>query len=108
MIKPVGHKLLVKMDKVEDFDPVFKSAKASGIALPEVEDALRRQAGIDKGRVVAIGELCWMDFSKAIQWCKEGDLIVFAKHAGKVIEDPKTLEKFIILNDEDVQAVIEE
>jgi co-chaperonin GroES (HSP10) len=103
---PCGHRILIKHDILEEVDETFKSAKAAGIHLPkEFKEIRLEQNAVDKGTVVGIGPTAWKDFGDT-PWCNVGDYIAFAKHAGKYIEDPETKEEFVLLNDEDICAVI--
>lgn len=108
MIKVCGHRLLVKPIDYLDDDPNVKRAKESfGFVLPELEENKRAKESVDKGTVVQIGPTAWKDFNSD-PWCAVGDVIVYAKFAGKLIADPETNEKFVALNDEDVVAVLGE
>lgn len=106
MIKVVGHRVLVRPFKVEEIDETFKRAKLAGIELLNQDELRREQNAVDRGVVVSVGATAFKDFG-GDPWCKEGDIIYFAKYAGKYIEDPKTKEKYTILNDDDVVAVYE-
>lgn len=108
MIKPAGHRLVVKPFKQEEVDPVLKKAQESGF-LKNFEivnsNKAREDASVDKGVVLDIGPTAWKDFGGEA-WCKKGDVILFAKFAGKFTTDPETEEDVVILNDEDVVAVV--
>lgn len=105
MINPCGHRVLVQQHEYDEVDEVFKSAKKAGIEIVKSQE-VRYQASVDKGVVVAIGQTAWKDFGSE-PWAKVGDMVVFAKNAGKVVEDPENKEAhFVVLNDEDVVAVI--
>ena len=114
MIKVVGHRGLVKVQKLEDADPRYKAAAAAGLVFADTEDSKRREVGLDRGTVISVGEDAFKQFYINCNgtldgfqpWCKEGDTISFAKYAGKLIEDPETSERYIVLNDEDVVAVL--
>ena len=110
MIKPCGHRLVVKAFKQEEVDEVLKRASESGF-LKDFQiinsNKKREDASVDKGVVLSIGPTAWKDFGSD-PWCKVGDTILFAKFAGKVVEDPETKEDVFILNDEDVVAVVQE
>lgn len=99
-IIPCGHRILVKPEKLHDADPTYRQAAAAGILIPEMAKKLE-QAAMDKGVVVAIGPTAFKDFGGEA-WCKVGDTIAFAKYGGKYIGDD------LILNDEDVIAVLKE
>lgn len=65
----------------------------------------REQQAVDKGIVVAFGPSVFNDYSFDNP-LTVGDNIVFAKFAGKAVTDPETDEKFVIINDEDVVAIL--
>lgn len=96
MIKVCGHRVLVK--------PEIEKQTASGIIVT-LDEAKERAAAM-YGEVISIGESAWVDF-KTDPWCKVGERVIFAKYAGRTVEDPDHPDtKFIILNDEDILAVI--
>lgn len=112
MIKPCGHRLVVKPYKQEEVDDILKAATESGF-LKDFQiinsNKKREDASVDKGIVLAIGPTAWKNDSFGHDpWCKVGDEILFAKFAGKVVQDPDTLHDVFILNDEDVVAVVKE
>ena len=106
MIKPVGYRVLVHQENYDEKDDVFRSAREAGIEI--VKDKYTRyQESVDVGVVVALGATAWKE--QGHPWAKVGDRIVFAKHAGKKIEDPDDKDKhYVLLNDDDVQAIITE
>lgn len=107
-IKPCGHRLLVKPFKQEEVDEVMKKHREFISTLTIInENKKREDASVDKGVVVAIGPTAWNDF-KSDPWCSIGDEILFAKFAGKFVDDPESGETYVILNDEDVIAVTKE
>lgn len=107
MIIPVGHRVLVKQEKYDEHDEVFKSARSAGIEIIK-DQGVRYQASVDKGVIVAVGTTAWKDFGGE-PWAKVGDTVSFAKNAGKTIEDPNDKDTpYVILNDEDIVAVIKE
>lgn len=104
-IKVCGHRVLVRPFKLEEVDDAFKRAKAAGIQFVDNDEMRREQNAVDKGTVVSIGDTAFKDFG-GDPWCKVGDLVAFAKYAGKYIEDPATKEKYLTVNDEDIIAVL--
>jgi len=106
MIRPVGKHVLLKVDTLEDSDPMFKAAKAAGIALPDLNEMSREKRAIDRGTVVAVGEGAWKDWFDGTPWAKVGDKVIIAKYAGKVVKDGDV--EYTILNDEDILAVMGE
>lgn len=100
---PTGHRVMIKMQELEEVDEVFAAAKKMGIAVPEMTKR-KEETIIDTGTVVKIGVTAFKDFG-GDPWCSEGDLIAYARHSGKRVKDPFTEEEFLILNDEDIVAV---
>lgn len=104
-IQPVAHRLVIKPFDITDSDDTYRSAKAAGIVLSGEDKLRREQAAVDRGTVVAVGPTAFRDFG-----CENtvviGNEIVYAKYAGKEVEDPETKEKFVLINDEDVVALL--
>lgn len=105
MIDPVNHKIVIKPFKITETDNTYKSAIAAGIVLVDEDKRRREQAAVDQGTVVAIGPTVFKDFNSE-GTLKVGDEIVYAKYAGKEVEDPETKEMLTIINDEDVVAIL--
>jgi len=105
MIIPTLHRIIVKQHKLEDTNKDYRRAAQAGIIIPDHEDKIRAQAGVDKGVVVSIGPTAFRDFNTDTP-IKVGDTIAFARFSGKVIADPKDDEEYVALNDEDVVAVL--
>ena len=102
MLNIRGYRILVDIDPIE-------TVSKGGIFL--VQDEKLEAAGQQFGTVVSIGHTCWTqaDGSKLEPWCKLGDRILFARHAGRFVYDPENREKeFMIMNDTDIIAVITE
>lgn len=87
-IRPIGERVLVKLVKMEE-------KTASGIILPGAGDKDKP----NYGEVVALGK------GDKIEGINVGDKIVYAKFAGTEIKDGD--EKYLVLNIEDVLAVVE-
>jgi len=104
MIEPVTFRIVVKPFDVQEIDDTFKNAKAAGIELPKGFQMNREQQAVDRGTVVSFGPVAF-DAYNTPNPLKAGDEIVYAKHAGKEVEDIYTKEKFIVINDEDVVAI---
>jgi len=99
MINVTGYRILLKTDEIE-------KVTDGGIIL--VQDEKLVESGQQFGTVVGIGADCWTD-SKGNHlnpWCKEGDKVLYAKHAGRFVYDPATNEEYMVLNDTDILAVI--
>ena len=118
MITVRGHRVLVKVEKLEDVDPVYAAAKKAGLAFAEhLSEHQRAVMGVDKGTVVEVGSDAFKQFYINCNpddnrmmffrpWCEKGDTVAFAKYSGKVIEDPEDGQKYVVINDEDVVAVL--
>lgn len=111
MITPCGHRVLVRQEKYEEQDEVFRSARGAGIEII-TDRNVRYQASVDKGTIVSIGKTAWKDFGDA-PWAEKGDMVVFAKNAGKMVHDPvekdvpeKDRTPYVLLNDEDIIAIL--
>lgn len=111
-LEPVGHRIVVRPEKVEERDPAYARAHAAGIALPDSEDKRRREAGSDRGTVLSVGPNAFREFNLAsgidhYPWANPGDRVLYAKHAGKWTENPDNPdEQWLILNDEDIVGVL--
>lgn len=87
-IKPIGERVLIKPIKEEE-------KTASGIILPGASDKEKPNLGV----VIAVGK------GEKLEDIKSNQTIVYNKYAGTEIKDGE--EKYIILNGEDVLAVVE-
>ena len=110
MIEVRGYHVLVKPDKIEDADPKLKKMKEIGLIRADHEDALREQAGIDKGKVIAIGPTAYHNeiAEGRPAWCSVGETVVFAKYAGKAVNDPHDGEQYLVLKDDDIICAVKE
>ena len=97
MIVPAGHRVLVKVEEAE-------TVTKGGIIVAQTIADKNTEANIF-GTLVAVGETAWKDFGGRA-WATIGDRVAIAKYGGFVIEDPDTKEKYRLLNDEDITAVI--
>lgn len=104
MIKPTGHRVLVRPDKVE------KTYGDSKIVI--AMDEKLEKGGVQKGLLVDIGPQAWKAFGSDFTgepWAEQGDYVYFARYAGKFVEDPSEPEiPYMIMNDEDILGVITE
>lgn len=87
-IKPIGERVLVKLVKVEE-------KTASGIILPGAGDKEKPNIA----EVIAVGT------GEKLSEIKVGERVVYSKFSGTEIKDGE--DKYLILNIEDVLAVIE-
>lgn len=113
-IKVILHRILVQRDIPVDTDAVIaqKEMKRLGlIAPPKVQEDLdmrarRENASMDKGVILDIGETAFKDYGIDCP-VKVGDYITYAKFGGKDVVDPETDETLVVINDEDVVAILE-
>lgn len=109
MIEAIGIRLTIRPDKVKDSEAekTKKLAEKAGFVLPDqvsedlTAEATREQASVDQGVVLGVGPVAFRDYGGE-PWCKVGDYIAYARHAGKWVKDPDTDENILIINDEDV------
>jgi len=102
MIKPCGHRVVVKVDPI-----VTKTESGIEIIVDETLEKAQQMRGI----LVAIGPQAWKAFSKDYDgdnWANVGDYVLFSKYAGKNVSDPVDKTEYKMLNDEDVIAIITE
>lgn len=100
-MRPLGFCVLVKPDEPGD------ALKSNTIAIPDtVSDKWRIEA--DTGVLIAIGQTAWkgIDGHDGSPWAQIGEHVVYAKYGGKVMTDPETKEKYILLQDKDVIGVL--
>ena len=104
MIEVTGCRILIKPQKIQEYDKVFASALKAGLVLPEQSER-KEQIHIDKGTLVQIGPNCHQDY---VGSAKVGDMIGYAKFGGKFIQDATTDELYLVINDEDVICIFKD
>lgn len=99
--KARGFRAIVRPFEVE------KMSKG-GIALA-LDERMELNAQV-MGKVVDLAEDFAKDFKPSTPaWgLKIGDVVVYAKYAGKWVKDPQTGEELLFINDEDVVGTYEE
>lgn len=105
-INPVGHRIIVKPDPIEE---KLKRDFGDGKMFEIVSDKKIERSIEIHGTLVAVGDQAWKAFGKDFTgepWAHVGDRIMFSQHAGRFVTDPETGEDFLIMNDEDITAVI--
>lgn len=113
MIEVILHRILVDRDIPEDTDAVITKKEMQRLGLitaPSIEKELekkaqRENASMDKGHVVSIGPTAFKDYGIECP-IKVGDYITYAKFGGKDVIDPETEKTLVVINDEDVVAII--
>jgi len=100
MIKPAGHRVLLKADPIETV------SKGGIIVVASTEEEKLERAAQTNGTLVQTGQAAWEDYNAP--WASVGDRVSYIRHAGKWINDPVTGEEYVILNDIDILAIIED
>jgi len=96
-IRATGHHILVKPD-------IIKEKTDGGIILVQ-ETREQEQRAATQGILVGVGPSAWVDFADGEPWAQVGDYVSFAKFAG-IEMDGADGEKYVLLNDQDVLAVL--
>ena len=91
MARPAGHRVMIEVKEIE-------KTSQGGIILA-AKTILDEKRAIEKGKVVALGNSAYKDFS-GDPWVKVGDIVWFKKYAGLKID-----ENLIIIEDEDIYAI---
>lgn len=99
MIRPLGFCVLVRPD------PPKEALKSNMIHIPDsVHDKFRVETQV--GTIVGVGSKAWKDLADGEPWAKEGDHVIYAKYGGKILTDPETDEKLVLLQDKDIIGLI--
>lgn len=103
-IRPVGYRVLVQPEKVEE-------TSKGGIII--ASDVIRaEQNAMTQGKVLEVSPIAYLEFrEKGFKpFCKEGDVILYQRYSGMrpIGDDGKPRDDLLILNDMDVVGVIEE
>lgn len=105
MIHVTGCRILIRPNKLEEFDKVRASAKKAGIELLDITER-KEQINVDQGIVLQIGSKCHEDYIGDLQ---VGDKIGYAKFGGKFFPDPDNEgENLLVINDEDLVCIFKE
>lgn len=103
-IQPVTFRIVIKPFNIDEKDEAYMAAKRMGLDLSLEKTKIREQQAVDRGTVVSFGPAVFEAYNTPNPLAV-GDEIVYAKHAGKEVEDIYTKEKFVLINDEDVVAI---
>lgn len=94
-ITPVGHRVLIKPDKVEE------TSKGGIIIATEMNKRLEQNAQVT-GEVIALGAEAYREYDEP--WCKVGDKVYYQKYSGMKLPNN---EDYLIINDLDITGVVE-
>lgn len=96
--KPAGFTILIK--------PHYEKKTESGLVI--VQDDRRGVAAVDVGTIIAVGPTAWKAYDHGDPWAKVGDVVGYAKHAGRIVENPDDPEdKYVLVADGDIRLVLE-
>lgn len=96
MIEPLGHRVLVK--------PIEVSNKTEGGLWKPEQTVDLEKSGVDRGVVIALGDTAYKsELLGGRPWCKVGDKVIWARYAGKPVEDEDGTW-YHLINDEDLLA----
>jgi co-chaperonin GroES (HSP10) len=100
-VKAVAFRVVVVPDEVEE-------VSKGGIV--QVFDKKVERNAQTLGTIVDIGEDAFAAYRTKTQFAglQVGDKVYYAKYAGKWVQDPKTKEEFLVLNDDDIAAKYED
>lgn len=94
-LKPLGDRVLVKPIAVEE-------RTKSGIVLPDTAKEKPQQ-----GKVLAVGQGRLLDNGQLVPLqVKEGDRVLYSKYSGTEVKIEN--EEYLVLNERDILAIIEE
>ena len=99
MLKPVLHRILLKLDNVEE-------VTESGIIISKDLVKKERKA-VEKGVVVAIGETAFKDYGGDAGTLAVGDRVIIAQYSGKEVKDLDDTE-YVVCNDEDILVILKD
>lgn len=96
-IKPVLHRILIKLDQVEE-------VTKGGIII--AADLIKKERkAVEKGTVVAIGETCFKDYGGSQDTVKVGDRVIIAQYSGKEVDKENNI---VVVNDEDILVIFKD
>lgn len=97
MLKPVLHRIILKLDDVEEIT-------ASGIVIPK--DLIKKERkAVEIGTVVSIGETAFKDYGGGADTIKVGQRVIISQYSGKSITDTDDQE-YVVINDEDILVIM--
>lgn len=100
-IKPANFRVLIDPEVVPD-EETYGDA---GLLVVNSGTQRQRQGAHQRGTLSAIGPTCHKDH---IIGLKLGESVLFTKFGGRLTEDPYTGHEYVLLNDEDITAIIQE
>ena len=99
--RPAGYMVLVRPDS-----DTARSVSKGGIVI--ATEGNRSLAMEDVGTIVAVGPTAWKAYDNGEPWAQVGDRISYARAGGKIVKQPGSEEKLVLIADGDVRLVEEE
>lgn len=97
MLKPILHRIILKLDDVEE-------VTESGIIISK-ELIKKERKAVEIGTVVSVGETAFKDYGGDPSTVKVGDRVIIAQYSGKSVKDTDGTD-LVVVNDEDILIVI--
>lgn len=121
-IIPTGYHVLVLPDTIEELAGFKEEGDGyvsdGGIWMHKeteaIKDIQRERAAQVVGTLAAVGPSAWRSYDYDIPgydwrpWAEVGDKVVFAKYGGKYVTDPASGIDYVLLNDNDITAIVKE
>lgn len=100
-VKPAGHRVLVKPDKLEE-------TSKGGIVINTEMNKARKESAQIVGTLVEAGPLAWkgLNSESSDPWANPGDRVLFAMYGGYEVTIEGELYR--IMNDEDITGIVKE
>ncbi len=97
-VEATGYYVIVLPDVVEE-------KSQGGIILAKETLDSNKYATIH-GTIVDIGPIAWHGFGDGRPWASIGDRVIYARYAGKRLEDPDNPElEYVLMCDNDILAI---
>ena len=104
-LKPWLHRVLLKMENLDEVDETFKAIKAAGLQIPPHLLEKEKNAVV-WAKVVDVGSTAFKEFGGQPYDLAIGDTVLIAKYSGKTFKFEG--EEFTLVNDEDIVGVVKD
>lgn len=102
-IIPTEYKCLIEPKSVEE-------VTAGGIILPDMTKDSEKYSATE-GTLIAVSHLAF-SYATDKEWAgkkpKPGDRVIYAKYAGTRVKSPKDGKEYLLANDKEIMAIVEE
>lgn len=98
-LQAISYKIIVKPDELEK-----EVTTASGLVIAQLDSDEQKKGANIRGTVVDIGEDAFAAYKPKTEFAglKVGDVVYYAKYAGKRIKESDEGEEFVVLVDDDI------